>query len=224
MPGRQHPEKVIVSVDFGESRGISTQSTGGGMTMSAERGGLTIWLTGLPSAGKSTIARRLAILLQAMGQRVIVLDGDEVRERLSKGLGFSKMDRDENVRRIAYVARLLTEAGAVVIVAAISPYREARDTARAEIGRFAEIHVDCPLDECIRRDVKGLYRKALAGQLEHFTGVSDPYESPLRPELVVETHREMPQDSARGILFFLQSLGYLPAAEIEELAPAERLA
>ncbi len=189
-----------------------------------EREGMTIWLTGLPSAGKSTIARRLAILLEGMGQRVIVLDGDEVRERLNKGLGFSKEDRDENVRRIAYVARLLTEAGAVVIVAAISPYRAARDAARAEIGRFAEIHVSCPIEECIRRDVKGLYKKALAGQIEHFTGVSDPYEPPLRPELVVQTEREMPQDSARGIVFFLQSLAYLPAGGTEEPAPTERLA
>src|SRR5206468_4482573 len=186
------------------------------MKRSVERDGLTIWLTGLPSAGKSTIARRLALVLQGMGQRVIVLDGDEVRERLNKGLGFSKEDRDENVRRIAYVARLLTEAGAVVIVAAISPYRAARDAARAEIGRFAEIHVNCPVEECIRRDVKGLYKKALAGEIAHFTGVSDPYEPPLRPELVVETSREAPQESARGIVFFLQSLGYLPAAEIEE--------
>ena len=189
-----------------------------------EREGMTIWLTGLPSAGKSTIARRLAILLEGMGQRVIVLDGDEVRERLNKGLGFSKEDRDENVRRIAYVARLLTEAGAVVIVAAISPYRAARDAARAEIGRFAEIHVSCPIEECIRRDVKGLYKKALAGQIEHFTGVSDPYEAPLRPELVVQTEREMPQDSARGIVFFLQSLADLPAGGTEEPAPSERLA
>ncbi len=194
------------------------------MKRSVERDGLTIWLTGLPSAGKSTIARRLAILLQSMDRRVIVLDGDEVRERLNKGLGFSKEDRDENVRRIAYVARLLTEAGAAVIVAAISPYRDARDAARAEIGRFAEVHVSCPLEECIRRDVKGLYKKALAGEIAHFTGVSDPYEPPLRPELVVATEREMPQDSARGIVFFLQSMGYLPAAETEELAPAERLA
>jgi len=195
------------------------------MKRSVERDGLTIWLTGLPSAGKSTIARRLALVLQGMGQRVIVLDGDEVRERLNKGLGFSKEDRDENVRRIAYVARLLTEAGAVVIVAAISPYRSARDAARAEIARFAEIHVNCPVEECIRRDVKGLYKKALAGEIAHFTGVSDPYEPPLQPELVVETAREAPQESARGIVFFLQSLGYLPAAaEVEEAVPAERLA
>ena len=194
------------------------------MHSSAEKKGLTIWLTGLPSAGKSTIAKKLATLLKDEGHRVTVLDGDEVRERLNKGLGFSKEDRDENIRRIAYVARLLTEAGSAVIVAAISPYRDARDAARAEIGRFAEIHVNCSLEECIRRDVKGLYKKALAGTLDHFTGVSDPYEPPLMPELVVETDRESPIDSARGIVFCLQSLGYLPASRSEELAPAERLA
>src|SRR6266566_1196668 len=170
------------------------------MKKSVEREGMTIWLTGLPSAGKSTIARRLAIVLQGMGRRVIVLDGDEVRERLNKGLGFSKEDRDENVRRIAYVARLLTEAGAVVIVAAISPYRSARDAARAEIGRFAEIHVSCPVEECIRRDVKGLYKKALAGEIAHFTGVSDPYEPPLRPDVVVRTDVESVEVSAQAIL------------------------
>src|SRR6266702_8003611 len=169
------------------------------MTRSVERDGLTIWLTGLPSAGKSTIARRLAILLQSMDRRVIVLDGDEVRERLNKGLGFSKEDRDENVRRIAYVARLLTEAGAAVIVAAISPYRDARDAARAEIGRFAEVHVSCPLEECIRRDVKGLYKKALAGEIAHFTGVSDPYEAPLNPEVTVHSSLATPQESADRI-------------------------
>ena len=190
--------------------------------MKAEAG-LTIWLTGLPSAGKSTIARTLAALLQGEGQRVIVLDGDEVRERLNKGLGFSKEDRDENVRRIAYVARLLTEAGAVVIVAAISPYQSARAAARAEIGRFAEIFIHCPLDECIKRDVKGLYKKALAGTVQHFTGVSDPYEPPLNPELVVETHRETPSQSAQGIVRLLQSIGYLPAGRLEELV-TERLA
>jgi adenylylsulfate kinase len=187
------------------------------MHSSAEKKGLTIWLTGLPSAGKSTIARKIATLLEREGLRVTVLDGDEVRERLNQGPGFSKEDRNENVRRIAYVARLLTEAGSAVIVASNSPYRAARDAARAEIGRFAEIHVNCPLDECIRRDVKGLYKKAL-------TGVSDPYEPPLMPELVVETDRETPLDSARGIVFCLQSLGYLPASTNEELAPAERLA
>jgi adenylylsulfate kinase len=196
------------------------------MSASGTRG-TTIWLTGLPSAGKSTIARRLSVIIEARGHRVIVLDGDEVRERLNKGLGFSKEDRDENVRRIAYVARLLTEAGAVAIVAAISPYREARDAARDEIGRFVEIFVHCPLEECIKRDVKGLYRKALAGTIEHFTGVSDPYEPPLRPEIVIETHRETPLESAERVLFFLQQSDFLPADEPAEEAESfvpERLA
>lgn len=192
-----------------------------------ERRGLTIWLTGLPSAGKSTIARKLSVSIEAQGHRVIVLDGDEVRERLNKGLGFSKEDRDENVRRIAYVARLLTEAGAVTIVAAISPYRAARDAARAEIGRFAEVHVSCPLEECIKRDVKGLYKKALAGTIPHFTGVSDPYEPPLRPEMVIETSRETPHASAGRIILFLQENGFLPAERPAEETGAfavERLA
>jgi adenylyl-sulfate kinase len=190
--------------------------------------GVTIWLTGLPSAGKSTIAGTLSAMIEAKGHRVIVLDGDEVRERLNKGLGFSKEDRDENVRRIAYVARLLTEAGAVAIVAAISPYRAARDAARTEIGRFAEIHVDCPLDECIRRDVKGLYRKALAGTIGHFTGVSDPYEPPLQADLVIGTHLETPFRSAERIVQYLQDHDYLPADEpsekTEEAFVTERLA
>src|SRR2546422_9222942 len=187
-----------------------------------EREGMTIWLTGLPSAGKSTIARRLAILLEGMGQRVIVLDGDEVRERLNKGLGFSKEDRDENVRRVASVARLLTEAAAVVIGAAISPYRAARDAARAEIGRFAEIHVSCPIEECIRRDVKGLYKKALAGQIEHFTGVSDPYEPPLRPEVIVESDRETPSKSLGRILDVLHTRGYLMKRSAISMASTTR--
>ncbi len=195
--------------------------------ISGETRGLTIWLTGLPSAGKSTIAGRLSATITAKGHRVIVLDGDEVRERLNQGLGFSKVDRDENVRRIAYVARLLTEAGAVTIVAAISPYRAARDAARAAIPRFTEIYVSCPLDECIKRDVKGLYKMALAGTIQHFTGVSDPYEPPLQPEIVLDTSRETPHASAEKILVFLQDSGFLPAdeptEEAESFAP-ERLA
>ncbi|HEU4402208.1 MAG TPA: adenylyl-sulfate kinase [Candidatus Polarisedimenticolia bacterium] len=188
---------------------------------------MTIWLTGLPSAGKSTIALKLKEMLEARGQSPVILDGDEVRERLSKGLGFSKADRDENVRRIAYVARLLTGTGAVVVVAAISPYRAGRDEARAEIRRFAEIHVHCPLEECVRRDVKGLYRKAIGGALPHFTGVSDPYEAPLSPELRVETHRETPQASAERILDCLQALGYMGQGEaipmpVETLAPIQQ--
>lgn len=178
---------------------------------SHDRQGFTVWLTGLPSAGKTTIARRLAEQLGARRYPVQVLDGDEVRLRLSKDLGFSKADRDEHIRRIAYVARLLTRAGAVVIVAAISPYRRVRAEARAEIERFVEVHVSCPLAECMKRDVKGLYEKALKGTVLNFTGVSDPYEPPLKPEVVVETHRETPEASTTKILKSLRVFGYLHA-------------
>ncbi|MGH9748606.1 MAG: adenylyl-sulfate kinase [Candidatus Polarisedimenticolia bacterium] len=174
------------------------------------RQGVTIWLTGLPSAGKSTIARRLVERLEPRGLPVVVLDGDEVRENLTKGLGFSREDRDENIKRIAWVARLLSRVGAVVVVAAISPYRAARDAARASIGRFAEIHVHCPVEECIRRDVKGLYKKALDGRIQHFTGIDDPYEPPLNPEVEVRTHRETVDESAARIVATLEAFGFLP--------------
>ena len=145
------------------------------------------------------------------GWRVEVLDGDEVRERLSRGLGFSKADRDENIRRITYVAKLITRCGGVAITCAISPYRALRDEARQEIGRFVEVYVRCPLDVCIARDVKGLYAKALRGELPAFTGVSDPYEEPLMPEVTVETDRERPEASVAKILQRLEELGFLAA-------------
>ena len=173
------------------------------------RRGFTLWLTGLPSSGKSTLAELVAKRLRTTGYPVELLDGDEVRLRLSKGLGFSKDDRDENIRRIAYVARLLTRVGAVAITAAISPYRDVREEARKEIGDFVEVYVKCPLDECVRRDVKGLYRKAIDGQIPRFTGISDPYEPPESPEVIVETDREAPEDSAETILRALRRLGYL---------------
>lgn len=138
-----------------------------------------------------------------------VLDGDEVRQRLNRGLGFSKEDRNENIRRIAFVAKLLARNGVVAIIAAISPYRAIRDEARAEIERFVEVYVKCPLEVCIARDVKGLYRKALAGEIQNFTGISDPYEAPLHPELVVETAQEPPEASLKRLLSRLEELGYL---------------
>jgi adenylyl-sulfate kinase len=183
--------------------------------------GVTIWLTGLPSSGKSTISGLLARQLEEEGHPVEVLDGDEVRERLSKGLGFSREDRDENIRRISYVARLLTKAGAVVIVAAISPYRRARREARAEIECFVEVHVDCPVEECVRRDVKGLYKKALDGRIAHFTGISDPYEVPTDAEVVVATDRESADQSAAKILTVLRLLDYIPAGEAPTSPPGE---
>lgn len=184
--------------------------------------GLTIWLTGLPSSGKSTIAVALAKRLGAEGHPVEILDGDEFRLRLSRGLGFSKADRDEHIRRVSYVAKLLTRVGAFAIVAAISPYRSIRDEARAEIGRFLEVHVDCPLEECARRDVKGLYRKALSGQIPNFTGVSDPYEAPLHPEVVVDTHRESLEESVGKILRALPAFGYPPLDGGDGMSAEER--
>jgi len=162
--------------------------------------GLTIWMTGLSGAGKSTIANALAEALRAEGRKVEILDGDIVRENLSKGLGFSKEDRDINIRRIGFVADLLTRNGVVVIVAAISPYRAVRDEVRAMVGRFLEVHVDCTLDELTRRDVKGLYAKAIAGEIKNFTGVSDPYEAPLDPEVRVDSSTETLEESLAKVL------------------------
>jgi adenylylsulfate kinase len=173
--------------------------------------GFTLWFTGLPSAGKTTLARLLEKALVQRGCRVEVLDGDEVRQRLSRGLGFSKEDRDENIRRISYVANLITRCGGVAITCAISPYRQLRDEARREIGQFVEVYVQCPLDVCIARDVKGLYAKALRGEISQFTGVSDPYEEPLNPEVVVDTDRQRPDESVATILRRLEELGYLAA-------------
>ena len=172
--------------------------------------GFTVWFTGLPCSGKSTLGRALEQRLRSLERQVEVLDGDEVRTRLTKGLGFSKADRDENIRRIAYVAKLLTRVQAVAIVAAVSPYREIRDEARAEIGNFVEVYVNCPLEECIQRDVKGLYAKALRGEIPNFTGVSDPYEPPIRPEVTVETGAEDVGASLAKILRQLARLGYIP--------------
>jgi adenylylsulfate kinase len=189
----------------------------------ARNKGVTIWLTGLPSAGKSTIARQLAHTMNTWGLPVELLDGDEIRERLSKGLGFSRQDRDENIRRISYVARLLSQHGVCAIVAAISPYRATRREARAEIENFVEVFVDCQLEECVRRDVKGLYKKALSGQIPQFTGISDPYEEPENPELVVHTHKETLDESVMKILETLGLLGYVPA-ELIQVASITRTA
>jgi len=177
--------------------------------------GVTIWLTGLSGAGKSTIAKLLSDELRHRGLPVETLDGDIVRQNLSKGLGFSREDRDTNIRRIAFVSKLLTRNGVAVIVAAISPYRSTRDEARQEIGRFLEVYVKCPLDELVRRDVKGLYAKALRGEIENFTGVSDPYEEPLNPDVVVETQRQSPAESVARILAALERAGYVRSAALD---------
>jgi len=181
-----------------------------------ENSGVTIWFTGLPCAGKSTIAQLLELRLRARDCRVEVLDGDVVRRNLTKGLGFSREDRDENIRRIGFVCHLLTRNGVIAISAAISPYRSTRDEVRRLIGSFVEVFVDCPLEVCKQRDVKGMYKKALAGEIAGFTGVSDPYEEPLNPELTLHTDRETPEESAQNVLEWLEEAGYL-AGETEDV-------
>lgn len=172
--------------------------------------GCTIWLTGLSGAGKTTIAEALTPMLRARGQKVEVLDGDTVRTHLSKGLGFSKEDRDINIRRIGWVCQVLTRNDVIAISAAISPYRAIRDEVREMVGRFVEVYVECPLEVLVERDPKGLYKKALAGEIAQFTGVSDPYEPPEDPELVIRTDSgESPEQSAQRIIAKLEELGYL---------------
>ncbi|MDQ5832145.1 MAG: adenylyl-sulfate kinase [Actinomycetota bacterium] len=167
--------------------------------------GLCIWLTGLSGSGKSTIGRIAAGELRDRGRRVEVLDGDDVRQNLCAGLGFSREDRDINVRRIAWVSNLLSRNGVVTFVAAVSPFRAARDQARAMMGeRFVEVHVRASVEECERRDVKGLYEKARAGTIAGFTGVSDPYEEPLSPELLIDTEQETPQESAQRLVTLVE--------------------
>ncbi len=171
--------------------------------------GFTLWFTGLSGSGKSTLSQLLAQALRERGRSVEVLDGDEVRENLSKGLGFSKEDRDTNIKRIGYVSKLLTRNGAVSITAAISPYREIRDFNRAQIGNFIEIYAEASIEALAARDVKGLYKKALAGEIKNFTGVSDPYEAPEKPEIVVNTERESVEESLAKILAYLEGEGWI---------------
>ena len=181
-------------------------------TPTAAQLGATVWLTGLPSAGKTTIAAALGDRLRAEGHRVELLDGDEVRTNLCQELGFSREDRDTNIARIGYVAGKLSKHGVAVLVAAISPYREARDRVRSTVDTFIEVHVAAPVSPCAERDVKGLYAKARAGEIKEFTGVSDPYEPPENPELVIETEQQSPEESAQQILVYLEERELVPAA------------
>jgi len=172
--------------------------------------GFVVWFTGLSGAGKSTLAAMLSEELGRRGVHVEVLDGDEIRAHLSRGLGFSKEDRDTNVRRIGYVAKVVARSGAVAIAAAISPYRAIRDEQRAQSPRFVEVYCRCDLPTLTQRDPKGLYRRALAGEIQHFTGVDDPYEPPEFPEVVVATDVESKEESFAKIIHKLEALGYLP--------------
>ncbi|MBI4340743.1 MAG: adenylyl-sulfate kinase [Candidatus Omnitrophica bacterium] len=171
--------------------------------------GFTLWFTGLSGAGKSTLAQHVARELRHRGLKVEILDGDEVRTNLSKGLGFSKEDRDTNIKRIGYVAKLLSRNGVVAITAAISPYKAIRDYNREQIGNFIEVYVQCSIEELTRRDVKGLYKKAVAGEIKNFTGVSDPYEPPERPEILVDSGAQTEADSLKAILDYLEQAGWI---------------
>ncbi|HHL72458.1 MAG TPA: adenylyl-sulfate kinase [Bacteroidetes bacterium] len=171
--------------------------------------GVTIWMTGLSGAGKSTITEHLVPLLKERGKKVEVLDGDVVRTNLSKGLGFSKEDRDTNIRRIGFVSNLLSRNGVYAITAAISPYKEIRQEVRDMTENFVEVYVNASVDECIKRDVKGLYKKALAGEIKQFTGISDPYEPPENPEVICNTEDETPLESAMKIVTYLEEQGFL---------------
>ncbi len=167
--------------------------------------GFTLWFTGLSGSGKSTISEQVVHRLREEGHRVELLDGDIVRTNLSQGLTFSKADRDTNVQRIGFVCELLSRNGVIAVVAAISPYREARDAVKRRIGRFVEIYVECPIDVLARRDVKGLYQRALAGEIPHFTGVSDPYEPPEQADLTIRSDREEVSESVDRVMALLKA-------------------
>src|SRR5438876_5151696 len=185
--------------------------------------GFVDWFTGLTVEGKSTIATALQSELTRRGRSSELLDGDEVRTHLSKGLGFSKEDRDTNIRRIGYVARLIARSGGIAITAAISPYREVRDEVRGQTPNFVEVFVRCPLDTLVERDTKGLYRKAIVGEIANFTGVSDPYEEPLHPDVVCDTSVESVAQSVTKVLEKLEGLGYLPRQPFERLPSGDEL-
>jgi len=176
--------------------------------------GVTVWFTGLSGAGKTTISKLVAEILQTHGLKIEILDGDVVRQNLTKGLGFSKSDRDENIRRIGFVAHLLTRNGVIVLVSAISPYRAIRGELKQRIGDFVEVFVNAPLDVCEQRDVKGLYQRARSGEIQGFTGIDDPYEFPENPDVECCTDQETIETSASKVLQTLVDQGYLPGKVI----------
>ena len=175
----------------------------------SEQKGFTLWFTGLPCSGKSAVADQVAEILKKKGLKVERLDGDIVRQSLTRDLGFSKEDRNENIRRVTFVAKLLTRNGVAVLTSFISPYRKLRDHARVEIGNFIEVYVKCPVEVCMKRDIKGMYQKALKGEIKEFTGISDPYEEPLNPEIILETDKETLEESTARVIKRLNDLEYL---------------
>lgn len=175
----------------------------------SDQKGFTLWFTGLPCSGKSAVADKVAQILRERGLKVERLDGDIVRQSLTRDLGFSKKDRDENIRRVTFVAKLLTRNGVAVLTSFISPYREVRASARTEIGNFIEVYVKCPVEVCMERDIKGMYEKALKGEIKEFTGISDPYEEPLNPEILLETDKKTLEESANKVIQRLNDLGYI---------------
>ena len=171
--------------------------------------GVTVWFTGLPCSGKTTIADRVANILKERGYKVERLDGDIVRKHLTKGLGFSKEDREENLRRVGFVAKLLTRNGVIVLASFVSPYKEIRKYLRDEIGSFIEVYVKASPEECARRDVKGMWTKAKADEIKNFTGHDDPYEEPENPELIIDTEKETIEESVSKVIQLLQRKGYI---------------
>lgn len=187
-----------------------------------DKKGCTLWFTGMSGSGKSTLSALLATRLRALGARVEVIDGDVVRTQLCRGLGFSKEDREENIRRIGFVCELLSRNGVIAIAAAISPYRAGRDELRSRIGDFIEIYMQCPLQVLVERDVKGLYKKALAGEIPNFTGISDPYEPPLQPEITIDSSSESLEESVAAILRVLEQRRIIEAGQSEiRVQPAQ---
>jgi adenylylsulfate kinase len=182
--------------------------THGGRIMDPQKG-FTVWFTGLPCSGKTTIADRVAEVLRNNGHRVERLDGDIVRQGLTSDLGFTKEDRDENIKRVTFVSKLLTRNGVMVLATFVSPYRERRKKTREEIGDFVEVYTRCPIEVCIARDVKGMFKKALAGEIINFTGIDDPYEEPENPELILDTDKESIDESIQKVLLKLKELGYV---------------
>lgn len=174
-----------------------------------EQKGVTLWFTGLPCSGKSSVADAVAEELRQNGFKAERLDADIIRKHLWRELGYSKEDRDENIRRAAFLAKLLTKNGIIVLTSFVSPYTELRDYARREIGDFVEIYVKCPVEVCIQRDTRGMYEKALSGEIPNFTGVSDPYEEPLNPEVLIESDKESLEESVTKVIARIKELGYI---------------